>query len=146
MHSWRQEDDKAREILRNGLKALPSEDHGALNQALVGIELKVGDVEVSQSQLLDLHKKDPANAALIVPLLELAFEQNNFPEVEDWELKLRDLNDPESSRYADYSKVRRLLAQATGQQDSKFVEGIELLADLERRLPNSPRKKSLVNS
>lgn len=143
LHFWRQEYDKAREILRNGLEALPPEDHGALNQALVEIDLKAGGFEMSRSQLLDLHKKDETNAALIRQLLERAFEQNNFPEVEDWELKLRDLNHPESSRYADYSKVRRLLAQATGQQDSKFVEGIELLADLERRLPNSPRIRIL---
>ncbi len=142
LHSSRKEYDKAREILEKGLEALPSEDHPTLNRALARIGLNVGDVEASQGQLLALYEKDPTNRGLIRQLLELAFEQNDLPGVEQWEGRLRKLEGP-NSPYAAYSKVRRLLAGATGQEDPKFAEGVKLLSDMERRLPNSSQIRML---
>jgi len=135
--SSRKQYEKAREILQKGLEVLPSADHPALNRALAQVDLNEG-IEGSQAQLLELHKKDPTNRGLIRQLLELAFEKNDLPSVKQWELKLRVLEGP-NSRYADYSRVRRLLAGATDEKDPKFVEGVELLSDIEQRLPNSPQ-------
>ena len=142
LFSSRKQYDKAREILQKGLETLPSEDHPALNRALARVGLNLGDVEASQGQLLALHKKDPTNRELIRQLLELAFEQNDLPTVEQWEKRLRDLEGP-NSPYADYSKVRRLLAGATDRQDPKFAEAVKLLSDVERRLPNSSQIRML---
>ena len=142
LHSLRKEPDKAREILEQGLEALPAEDHLALNRALAQISLRTDDVEVAQGKLLALHEKDPTNRGLILQLLELAFQQNDLPSVTLWELKLREVEGP-NSPYADYCKVRRLLAGATDekgvtdQQDPNFAEGVKLLSDLKSRLPNS---------
>jgi tetratricopeptide (TPR) repeat protein len=142
LYSSRKQYDKAREILEKGLEVLPSEDHPTLSRALARVGLSMGDVEASQGQLLALHKKDPTNRGLIRQLLELAFERKDLPSVEQWEQKLRDLEGA-NSPYADYSKVRRLLAGATDQDDPRFSEGAKLLSDVERRLPNSPQIRML---
>ena len=134
--SSRRQYQKAREILQEGLKDLPPEDHPALSRALARIGRATGDIDGSRKRLLELHEKEPTDGGLIRQLLELAFEQSDLQSVEQWERELRNLEGP-SSAYADYSKVRRLIAEATNQEDPKFAEAVKLLADVERRLPDS---------
>ena len=142
LYSARKQYDEAREILQKGLEVLPAEDHPLLSRALARFGLGTGDVEASQDRLAALHESNPTDRGLILQLLELAFEQNDLTSVEQWERRLRDLEGP-NSPFADYSKVRRLLAGVTDKKDPKFVEGVKLLSDVERRLPNWPQVSML---
>lgn len=137
LHCLRRQYDKAREILTEGLATLPSSDHAALRQGLARV-----DLAEAQRRRLELFDQDQTNVEMISRFIDSAFEQRSLVEVRHWERALRDL-EGDNSPHADYARVLQLLADTTAQKDARFLEGVELLSDIEQRLPNSPKIRML---
>ena len=136
LYSSRKQFEKAREILVEGIGTLPPSNHAALRQTLARVNLRE-----DQQKRLELYQEDQTNVELISQFIESAFEQRNLLEVRHWEQALRKLEGPDSP-HADYAKARQLLAGAT-LEDARFREGVELLAQIERKEPNSPQIRML---
>ena len=139
----RQQYEEARKVLQKGLTTLPAEVHTVLEQTMAQINLREGNAQLSQSQLLELQSKQPENQGVIRQLIDLAFEAGRMDEVERWEQKLRQVEGP-NGIYSQYVEARRLLESAKSPDDPSFVRGADLLAQLQQRRPAWPRVRWLT--
>ncbi len=128
----------ARDVLLEGIKAgLSSADVNVLSQALVGVSLSEGNRTLATSELKGLLKSEPNNVAILQQLAELAFEQQDFKQVEECEKKLNDLGSKGNSfaaMLAKFHRARRLLAQVAP-ADPLFAEGQRIAEELQRERP-----------
>ena len=130
----RKEYDQARQVLREGLAAVPRQSQSLLQETLAQIDIRQGRLEEAMRDLAKLHETDRSNVRLVRQLAELALETRNAKEAQRWEKELQRLEGPDGCAWRCY-KARRLLALTEGPDDPRVGEADQLRMQIESRRP-----------
>jgi tetratricopeptide (TPR) repeat protein len=133
----RREFDAARKEIYDGLAAVPSTESAPLQFALVAISLREGRNDQAATELAELQKSQPKNRRILQQLADMAFERSDWKALEQWEVKLEEVEGP-TGLYWRYNRARRLLAQAHTAQNDAFVEAVRLAGEIRAERPNWP--------
>jgi tetratricopeptide (TPR) repeat protein len=134
----RKQYEQSRKALTAGMDALPVEMRPGLQQELIRLALREGQWDQAREQLLKLHTTEPTNLQWLTQLAELAFETQNYAELEQREKELRELEGP-NGLFWQYYEAGRLLAQASGPDDAKLARASELQSHVQNQRPAWPK-------
>ncbi len=132
----RNELEAAEETLKDGLATLPLEAHPSLQESLLRLELLRGELGAAKSRLLDDHRRDPKDPAVVLQLADISLSQKDLKEVERWETTLLEIEGKEGRSYRTL-QARRLLSDGAGRPELERARGLlaELLAEDASSLP-----------
>ncbi len=134
----RKQYEQARKLLNDGLKTLPEKMRPALRMELVQVERQEGRPDQAREQLLKLHQEQPDKVGWLVQLAETSFASGKLDEARQWETELRKL-EGENGPFWRYFQALRLLAEATGPDDSKLAEASKLQDFIQTQRPAWPQ-------
>ncbi|MHB8956950.1 MAG: tetratricopeptide repeat protein [Pirellulaceae bacterium] len=140
--------EAAREVIRQGLAAVPDAETSPLRFALVAISLQEGNQAQAAAELAQLQQSMPGNVQILQKLADMAFERSDLQlserlkAVEQWETKLKEAEESSKGSLGllwRYTRARRLLALAKNTQDPNFLEAVRLGTELRTLRPGWPQ-------
>jgi predicted Zn-dependent protease len=138
----RGQDAQAKALLLSALDSASEREKPTVRYALAQIALRTSDAAGARAQLEKLSEFNPSNTNWIGQLVELAFQQKDYEEVQRREKQLQDIEGKEGTLWR-YYRARRLLSQSKSTKDATFAQAVQLQAELESRRPNWAPRHSL---
>ncbi len=124
--------------VRAELEQANDADRTKLLQILSEIHLAAGDLAAARRSLIERALFEPGQPTLTTQLADLALQGGDWPDLQVWEDRLRELEGRDGAGWR-YFQARRLLAQVQRADDPRLAHAAELADELAVRRPHWSR-------
>lgn len=135
LHTLRGQRQQAHAALQTGLTSVSPDDRLLIQRAMIQSLVDQGNRPLARQELAALHKQYPQDDGIVRQLLAWCLEDGDFAAAVRWEEALQRCRsvDPQ---LAEYWTARRLLAEASGTDDSQFQQAARIQQDLSAQRPD----------